>query len=491
MAASSDGEDGAKTTKSLAENTKWRSAASIENATTGISEEKGWTAGTSKAVVKQKVLQHKQLKEMTTKFKPEKMAHSKLGSEQESRRVIAEQCLVKLEQEIIRHLQRNNKMEFLSELKVQRRIKHLCSLGGIQLDMSLFFKWPELFETREVEEDEEGSDAAVTGKDCLIILDPSKWEDVVEDEDPLLPTSVHLVQVASNLAAREKEKTHMGKAEETETTQREEQEIHKEKKSNMIEKEERIRKADLSEDDDRREKKKRKRERQKEKKRAEKEAFHKSQMQSGLAEPEASQREVHVSVSQISPANCEQTVAKLQAVSLKDRKLLDLTVPDERKGTSPETPTKSEMSENGSNSLTPVYGSSSTKENKASNVASKKIPAPPGTGEHIAQFFVDFISEHGGQSTLETLREKAFLQYQEKYYEQYTYVGKEFLRKYDCFEVFEDSSGGCHVSVAGGERPSLASTEAEKIELKTEKQTKNLSSKLGHDTKEHKLKHNL
>ena len=64
----------------------------------------------------------------------------------------------------------------------------------------------------------------------------------------------------------------MGKAEETETTQREEQDIHKEKKSNVIEKEERIRKADLSEEDDRREKKKRKRERQKEKKRAEKEA---------------------------------------------------------------------------------------------------------------------------------------------------------------------------------------------------------------------------
>ena len=64
----------------------------------------------------------------------------------------------------------------------------------------------------------------------------------------------------------------MGKAEKTETTQREEQAIHKERKSNMIEKEERIRKADLSKENGRREKKKRKRERQKEKKRAEKEA---------------------------------------------------------------------------------------------------------------------------------------------------------------------------------------------------------------------------
>ena len=273
VAASSDGEDGAKTTKSLAENTKWRSAVSIENATTGISEEKGWTAGTSKAVVKQKVLQHEQLKEMTTKFKPEKMSHSKLGIGQpSSRHIIAEQCLVKLEQEVIRHLQRNNKMEFLSELKVQRRIKHLCSLGGIQLDMTFFYNSPELFQVKEVEEDAEGRDATVTEKEYLIILDPSRWEDVDEDEGPVLSTSVQLVEVASNLAAREKEKTQMGKAEKTETTQREEQEIRKEKKSNMIEKEERIRKADLSKENDRREKKKRKRERQKEKKRAEKEA---------------------------------------------------------------------------------------------------------------------------------------------------------------------------------------------------------------------------
>ena len=473
VTASSDGEDGAKTAKCLAENTKWRSAANTENATIDTSEEKGWTAGTSKAVVRQKVLQHEQLKEMTTKVKPDKMSHSKLDSEPDSRHVIAEQCLVKLEQEVIRHLQRNNKMEFLSELKVQRRIKHLCSSIGINLDVTFFCKWPELFEIREVEEDEEGSDAAVTEKEYLIILDPSKWEDVVEDEGTVLPTSVQLLQAASNLAAREKEKTQMGKAEEeTEATQREEQEIHKEKKANMIEKE-KVKERDLREEDERREKKKRKRERQKEKKRAEKEVVvagqvattskHKSQTQSGMTESEASQRELQVSVSQIPPTNgdCKQTLAKLQAVS-KDRKLLEEvnpTVPGERKETGPETPTKIE-----------------------------KIPAQPGTGEHIAQFFVDFISKHGGQSTLETLREKAFLQYQDKYYEQYTYVGKEFLRKYDSFEIFEDSSGVCHVRVVSGKRPSLANIETEKMELKTEQQTKSLSSKLGHDIKEHKLK---
>ena len=503
VTASSDVENGAKTTKCLAENTKWRSAANTENATIGISEEKGWTAGTSKAVVRQKALQHEQLKEMTTKVKPDKRSHSKLGSEPDSRHVIAEQCLVKLQQEVIRHLQRNDKMEFLSELKAQRRIKHLCRSIGINLDVNFFYKWPELFEIGEVEEDEEGSDAAVTEKEYLIILDPSKWKDVVEDEGPVLPTSVQLLQAASNLAAREKKKTHMGKAEEeTEATQREEQEIHNKKKANMIEKEkvkekeatlsemEGVGKADLREENERREKKKRKKERQKEKKRAEKEAFlagqiattskHTSQTQFGMTEP---QREVQETVSQIPPINgdCKQTLAKLQAVS-KERKLLeevDPTVPDERKETDPETPIKIKISENGKNSLkeTPVCGSSSSKQNTASDVASKNISAQPGTGEHIAQFFVDFISKHGGQSTLETLTEKAFLQYQEKYYEQYTYVGKEFLRKYDSFEIFEDSSGVCHVRVVGAQRSSLESSETEKMELKTEKETKSLSSK--------------
>ena len=517
VTASSDGEDGAKTAKCSAENTKWRSAVNTENATIGISEEKGWTAGTSKAVVRQKVLQHEQLKEMTTKIKPDKRSHSKLGSEPDSRQVIAEQCFVKLEQEVIRHLQRNNKMEFLSELKAQRRIKHLCRSIGINLDVNFFYKWPELFEIREVEEDEEGSDAAVTEKEYLIILDPSKWEDVVEDEETVLPTSVQLLQAASNLAVREKEKTHMGKAEEeTEATQSKEQEIHNKKKANMIEKEkvkekeatlsemEGVGKADLREENERREMKKRKKERQKEKKRAEKEALlagqitttskHTSQTQSGMREPEASQREVRESVSQIPPINgdCKQTLAKLQAVS-KDRKLLeevDPTVPDERKETDPKTPTKIKISEN-SLKETPVYGSSSSKQNTASDVASKNISAQPGTGEHIAQFFVDFISKHGGQSTLETLTEKAFLQYQEKYYEQYTYVGKEFLRKYDSFEIFEDSSGVCHVRVVDAQRPSLESSETEKMELKTEKQTMSLSSKFGPDIKEHKLKNGL
>ena len=473
---------------SLDENTKTCTAS------VGISEDKEWTAGTTEVTMEHKTSQRSKkqkegkLEEVTPRFKAEKMTsqHTKLCLEQDSMPTITEEYFLKLEQEVIRHLQRNNKMEFLSELKLQRRIKHLCSSIGIKLDVNFFCKRPELFKIREVEEGEEGSDEAVTEKEYLIILDSSKWEDVVEDKDPVLPTSAHaqLFQgpMKSNLAAKEKEK-----AEDTKATQMVEGKMHKENKANTVEreklregeailsekkkveeekdtfeKEKKVEKEDLREEDERREKKKRKRERQKERKIAEREY----------------------------------------------RRHLEESNPDEWVKTDPNKHTKTELSQNGSTETitvtankwqpemhhfkvshakdtTVVSGSSSSKQNTSSNVA---FPAPPGTGEHIAQFFVDFISEHGGQSTLETLREKAFLQYQEKYYEQYTYVGKEFLRKYGFFEIFEDSLGVCHVRVVGGKRPSSPSTETEKMELK---QTKSLSSKSGHDTKEFKLKHGL
>ena len=283
--------DGKERKNSLPESTERRCAASV-----GISEDKKWTADTAEATMEYKISQNsKKQKE----YKLEEV--TRLGFEQDSMSTITEQYFLKLVQEVIRHLQKNDKMEFLSELKVQRRIKHLCSSIGIKLNVNFFFKWPELFKVREVEEGEEGSDAAVTGKEYLIILDPSKWEDVVEDEGPVLPTSVHaqLFQVAikSNLDEREKETTQIGKAEETEATQREEGKLHKEKEANMIEKEKvqereatlrekewieaqkcriqeekKVEKGDSREKDERREKKKRKRERQKEKKRAAKEA---------------------------------------------------------------------------------------------------------------------------------------------------------------------------------------------------------------------------
>ena len=54
-------------------------------------------------------------------------------------------------------------MEFLNELKVQRRIKHV----GIKLYVNFFCKWPELFKVEEVEEGKEGSNAAVIEKEYL------------------------------------------------------------------------------------------------------------------------------------------------------------------------------------------------------------------------------------------------------------------------------------------------------------------------------------
>ena len=207
--------DEENTENRFAENTDWTRVASVNVSAAGISEDKEWTGDTTEANMECKTSlnskkmkqKHEQLEVTPVAKSTKKTVHNKLGSEPDSRQVIAEQYLVKLEREVTRHLQRNNKMEFLSELKVQRRIKHLCSSVGINLDVNFFHKWPELFKVREVEEGEEGSDAAVTGKEYLIILDPSKWENVVEDGGPVLPTSAQLLQVAikSHLAAKEKD----------------------------------------------------------------------------------------------------------------------------------------------------------------------------------------------------------------------------------------------------------------------------------------------
>ena len=215
---------------------------------------------------------------------------------------------------------------------------------------------------------------------------------------------------------------------------------------------------------------------------------------SGIAE--LKERSV-VSVSQTVPTtgNCKKTVSKSLTAPLgtnvcADEKKRSRTPPTshhERKKTGPET-----MSENGSTKSTTrtsrskieamkvtqtkkpaketaVPDGSPIMQNAASRVASKRIPAQPGTGEHMAQFLVDFINECGGQTRLATLKKEAFRQYQEKYYGQYTYLSKGFFRQYDYFKVFEDSSGVCHVRVVGAQRRSVANTEPEKMEHKTKK----------------------
>ena len=293
--------------------------------------------------------------------------------------------------------------------------------------------------------------------------------------------------------------------------EREEREKHITlKKSKNVKTEE----VEMKEEDEKREKKEAKRgkERNERKKKeaslAATNSDQNSPAHSGIAEPKG--RSV-VSTSQTVPTtwNGKKTVSKsltapLGANICTDEGKSSWTPPTshhERKKTGPET-----MSENGSTKSTTrtsrskieamkdvmkvtqtkkpaketaVPDGSPIMQNAASRVASKRIPAQPGTSEHMAQFLVDFINECGGQTRLGALRRVALRQYQENFYGQYTFLSKGFLRQYDCFEIFEDSSGFCHVRVVGAQRRSLANTEPEK----TEHKTKTLSCKSVCDVK--------
>ena len=92
----------------------------------------------------------------------------------------------KLEQEVVRHLLRNNMMEFFSELKVQRRIAFLCKTYELKLDLTFFNNRKRLFELKEVwEEDSEDGE-----QDFLINLHPNVRD--VDDgaESPFLTESL-------------------------------------------------------------------------------------------------------------------------------------------------------------------------------------------------------------------------------------------------------------------------------------------------------------
>ena len=217
---------------------------------------------------------------------------------------------------------------------------------------------------------------------------------------------------------------------------------------------------------------------------------------SGIAECEG---RLVASVSQIVPTNSEQTVSdpltvpkgthlcKHQEKRSHAAATGNPSIPDESKKTGPETKMIIEMSKQDSTKAMTesanrcqsgvevsnplkemtVRDSSSTKQKVASKVF--RITAQPGTGEHMAQFLLDFINERGGQTRLATLRRVALPQYQEKYHWHYTHLSRGSLRKYDCFEISEDSSGVCHVRVVGAQRQLLGNTEPEKMECKTKK----------------------
>ena len=259
--------------------------------------------------------------------------------------------------------------------------------------------------------------------------------------------------------------------------------------------------AEVKEEDEKREKRKAKRgkeenEREKEAPLAATNSEQEPLAHSRIAQPKG---KPVVSVSQTVPTvgNGKKTVSKSLTASIGTTVCTDegkryLTIPTghhERKKTVPEA-----MSENSSTRSTTrtsrskveVMEVTQTKkplketafsdgspimQKAASRVASKRNKAKPGTSKHMAQFLVDFINECGGQTRLATLRREAFRQYQEKYYGQYTFLSKAFLRRYECFEISEDSSGVSHVRVVGGKRQSLPSTgpEPEKMEHETKK----------------------
>ena len=267
--------------------------------------------------------------------------------------------------------------------------------------------------------------------------------------------------------------------------------------------------AGVTEEDQQREKRKAKRNKKEKNGRERKEATlaatiseQEPSTQTGTAGPETSEGRSVLSVSQIVPTNGngEQAVCKPIAASMgtqlsecqEKRSLItgtdNTSVPNERKNTIPKT----QISANGIMTLstnrcqsevevlkvthtmkplkeTVVSDSSSTEQKAASKVAPHRITAQPGTGKHMAQFLVDFINECGGQTRLATLRREALSQYQEKYHWHYTHLSRGFLRKCDCFEISEDSSGVCHVRVVGAQRQSLGNTEPEKMEHKTKK----------------------
>ena len=115
--------------------------------------------------------------------------------EQKCNASFSELVIAKLEQEIVRHLQRNNKMEFLSELRVQSRIKHICSLIRVTLNVLFFLQRPNVFQVREVEEGGEGEDATIKDREYLVVLDQSKWQEVdSEYEELVLSRSMRLLR---------------------------------------------------------------------------------------------------------------------------------------------------------------------------------------------------------------------------------------------------------------------------------------------------------
>lgn len=113
---------------------------------------------------------------------------------------------LKLEQEVVRYLQRNNKMEFFSELVVQRRINFLCTTYELSFDINFFHCRPDIFDVKEIKED--GETEGTSEPEFLIVLHPSRWDgddDIEDGEKPLFTKSMQLIQLARSSASVRKE----------------------------------------------------------------------------------------------------------------------------------------------------------------------------------------------------------------------------------------------------------------------------------------------
>lgn len=439
---------------------------------------------------------------------------------------IVEQGLIKLEQEIVRHLQRNNKMEFLSELRVQRRIKYLCTVAGISLNVEFFHKRPSVFQVREVGEGEEGPDAAVTGEEFLIILDPSRWEDVDEEEEgPVLTMSMRLIQIALKSAAASRERYASLAAKPTHQTA-----------ANAVDKGTQTSSSTTSAGGAAKEKEQVSPEPVQEK--VTRQTSSKSSDASDLSltavsgvsktsssagkqvskepkkdtsKPLTATKTMKLSDGKSKKPHTAIVVEKAPNLDAKEDKKRGEAKPAKkpeqpahnRPSSSTRTSTHQESEQAGSNhSKEPSKKTVTSLE--ASKIGATVVSATPkkkipGTDEHLALYLVDYVKRHGGETRLSALRKEAFPHYANKYnyhkYGGYRYLKKGFLMAFpEYFELREDEEKIIYVrlvsekshpvsSTADDKRGGVSSTTSHLVHTRG---NSNNSSSVQHEAKEEK-----
>ena len=340
----------------------------------------------------------------------------------------------KLEQEIVRHLQRNNKMEFLSELRVQRRIKHMCSLIRTTLNIPFFLQRPNVFQVREVEEGVEGADAATEGHEYLIVLDRSKWREVDSDEEePVLPPSMRIISRAKRATGNRPPPPLPTVTEGTQT-------------------EAVSRPSSASE------------------RGPEKEA------KSSPSKPLTATRALKLSDSKA-------TSTPLAACAVEDKKTeLATKKPEPAKKTESARKTDSSKASGTARAESSDQTKTSSVESakKTVTVVTKKRTPVVGSDEHLALFIFDYIKKRGGEVKLAMLRKETLRDYYDRYPNQrwggYRYLRKAFLLQYsEYFHVYEDGDKILHVRIveekkSGVESKSSSSNSPPALEKKSTKQ---------------------